>query len=288
MKISRPPFPRNLRKRSKPFWPASGTISAASAPSSPISITSGTTTSIIRKSRAVSSSAHGPSRFSINCATTANPRSSSRAISAIGRSRRSAPSPMGSIARSCSGGRTSNPPIAPSSGSAPSRWARWSRPAATRRSSSAEALQNGQHVAMLVDQYLGNGVEVTFFGRKTKANPTLARLVRQVECPIHGVRIIRLPNHRFRAELSEEVKPVRDADGPDRRPGHDAGGDVCHRRLGARISGPVAVAAPKVAVATAVIPGDAKHRLRCAIAHLRSRDSRCAIAHLVGHRTIPE
>jgi KDO2-lipid IV(A) lauroyltransferase len=66
---------------------------------------------------------------------------------------------------------------------------------------------------MLVDQYLTNGVDVTFFGRKTKANPTLARLVRQVECPIHGVRIIRLPNHRFRAELSEEVKPARDAAG---------------------------------------------------------------------------
>ena len=50
-------------KRSKPSWPASGTISAASAPNSPISITSGTTTSIIRKSRAASSSARGPSRL---------------------------------------------------------------------------------------------------------------------------------------------------------------------------------------------------------------------------------
>jgi Kdo2-lipid IVA lauroyltransferase/acyltransferase len=77
----------------------------------------------------------------------------------------------------------------------------------------AEALQNGQHVAMLVDQYLTNGVEVTFFGRKTKANPMMARLLRQVECPIHGVRVIRLPGHRFRAELSEEVPPVRDAAG---------------------------------------------------------------------------
>jgi Kdo2-lipid IVA lauroyltransferase/acyltransferase len=76
-----------------------------------------------------------------------------------------------------------------------------------------QALQNGQHVAMLVDQWFTNGVDVTFFGRKTKANPTLARLVRQVECPIHGVRIIRLPNHRFRAELCEEVKPARDASG---------------------------------------------------------------------------
>ena len=77
----------------------------------------------------------------------------------------------------------------------------------------AEALKNGQHVGLLVDQYLTNGVEVTFFGRKTRANPMLARLLRQIECPIHGVRIIRLPGHRFRAELSEEVKPARDAAG---------------------------------------------------------------------------
>lgn len=77
----------------------------------------------------------------------------------------------------------------------------------------AHALDEGKHVAMLVDQWFGNGVEVTFFGRKTKANPMLARLLRQIDCPIHGVRIVRLPGHRFRAELSEEVKPVRDAAG---------------------------------------------------------------------------
>ena len=77
----------------------------------------------------------------------------------------------------------------------------------------AQALQDGLHVAMLVDQYLTNGVDVTFFGRKTKANPMLARLRRQVDCPIHGTRIIRLPGNRFRAELSEEVQPVRDASG---------------------------------------------------------------------------
>jgi Kdo2-lipid IVA lauroyltransferase/acyltransferase len=77
----------------------------------------------------------------------------------------------------------------------------------------AEALQQGKHVAMLVDQYLTNGVEVTFFGRKTRANPMLARLRRQVDCPIHGARIIRLPNNRFRGELTEEIPPVRDANG---------------------------------------------------------------------------
>ena len=77
----------------------------------------------------------------------------------------------------------------------------------------AEALQRGQHVGMLVDQYLTGGVEVTFFGRRTRANPMLARLLRQVECPVHGVRIIRLPGHRFRGELTDEVEPVRDANG---------------------------------------------------------------------------
>ena len=77
----------------------------------------------------------------------------------------------------------------------------------------AQALKDGKHVAMLIDQYLTGGVEVTFFGRKTRANPMLARLLRQVECPIHGVRIIRLPGNRFRGELTEEIPPVRDADG---------------------------------------------------------------------------
>jgi KDO2-lipid IV(A) lauroyltransferase len=77
----------------------------------------------------------------------------------------------------------------------------------------AQALQRGIHVGMLVDQHFGRGVDVTFFGRATKANPLLARLARQVEVPIHGVRIVRLPGHRFRAELSDEVKPVRDAEG---------------------------------------------------------------------------
>jgi Kdo2-lipid IVA lauroyltransferase/acyltransferase len=77
----------------------------------------------------------------------------------------------------------------------------------------AEALQKGQHVAMLVDQYLTGGVEVTFFGRKTRANPMLARLLRRIECPVHGTRVIRLPGNRFRTELTEEIPPVRQADG---------------------------------------------------------------------------
>jgi len=75
-------------------------------------------------------------------------------------------------------------------------------------------LEAGGHVAMLVDQYYVNGVDVTFFGRTCKANPFIARLARQVDCPIHGTRIVRLPDqHRFRVDLSEAIAPARDADG---------------------------------------------------------------------------
>ena len=77
----------------------------------------------------------------------------------------------------------------------------------------AEAIGRGAHVGMLVDQYYVRGVDVTFFGRRTKANPLLARLAQHLDCPIFGGRIIRLPDHRFSAELTEEIKPARDADG---------------------------------------------------------------------------
>jgi KDO2-lipid IV(A) lauroyltransferase len=77
----------------------------------------------------------------------------------------------------------------------------------------ARALEQGRHVAMLVDQHYGRGVEVTFFGRKCLANPLIAMLAREIECPIHGTRVIRLPGNRFAGEISPEVPPVRDAEG---------------------------------------------------------------------------
>ncbi len=76
-----------------------------------------------------------------------------------------------------------------------------------------EALAAGRHVGMLVDQYAVRGVDVNFFGRPTKANSLLARLSRQVECPIHGARMIRLPDHKFRIEMTEAVEPARDPEG---------------------------------------------------------------------------
>src|ERR1700730_10835897 len=78
----------------------------------------------------------------------------------------------------------------------------------------ARILEGGGQVAMLVDQYYVNGVDVTFFGRPCKANPFIARLARHVECPIYGTRVVRLPDRdRFRAELSEPLEPRRDTEG---------------------------------------------------------------------------
>jgi Kdo2-lipid IVA lauroyltransferase/acyltransferase len=78
----------------------------------------------------------------------------------------------------------------------------------------ARLLQDGVHVGMLVDQHFTKGVDVTFFGRTCKANPLIALLARQVECPIIGLRVIRLPDgNRFRGDVTEPIDLPRDADG---------------------------------------------------------------------------
>jgi KDO2-lipid IV(A) lauroyltransferase len=76
-----------------------------------------------------------------------------------------------------------------------------------------EALQCGSHVAMLVDQYATQGVPVTFFGRRTRANALIARLARHVDCPIHGIRVVRYPGDRFQLQMTEAIEAPRDADG---------------------------------------------------------------------------
>jgi KDO2-lipid IV(A) lauroyltransferase len=77
-------------------------------------------------------------------------------------------------------------------------------------------LDRGGHVGMLVDQYrnpLHGGVPVNFFGKKTFANSTIMRLARQYDCPVHGVRVVRLPKNRFRVDLTDPVDLPRDAKG---------------------------------------------------------------------------
>ena len=78
----------------------------------------------------------------------------------------------------------------------------------------ARMLEAGIHVGMLADQHYTKGVEVTFFGRRCLANPLVAQLARQTECPIHGIRLVRQPDgNSFWGEFTEAIDPVRDADG---------------------------------------------------------------------------
>ena len=78
----------------------------------------------------------------------------------------------------------------------------------------AGALERGEHVGMLVDQHFGKGVDVLFFGRWAKANPLIAQLARHTETAIRGVRVVRQQDgHSFWGELTDEITPVRDAEG---------------------------------------------------------------------------
>ncbi|MBI3436828.1 MAG: lipid A biosynthesis lauroyl acyltransferase [Proteobacteria bacterium] len=78
----------------------------------------------------------------------------------------------------------------------------------------ANILANGGRVAMLVDQHFGHGIDVNFFGRRCKVNPLIAKLARQFDCPVHGVRIVRLADRgRFLAELTDPIIEHRAADG---------------------------------------------------------------------------
>jgi Kdo2-lipid IVA lauroyltransferase/acyltransferase len=77
----------------------------------------------------------------------------------------------------------------------------------------AAALSVGEHLGMVVDQHFSRGVDVTFFGSRCKANPTLARLARRFDCPVVGVRVIRLPDHGFRIDGFGPYELPRGPDG---------------------------------------------------------------------------
>lgn len=77
----------------------------------------------------------------------------------------------------------------------------------------AAALGAGEHLGMLVDQHFSRGVDVTFFGRRCKANPSIARLARRFDCPVVGVRVVRLPRGRFRLIGEGPITLPRDAGG---------------------------------------------------------------------------
>jgi KDO2-lipid IV(A) lauroyltransferase len=74
-------------------------------------------------------------------------------------------------------------------------------------------LDRGGHLGILVDQHRKPGSRVKFFGRECWANNTIARLARQYDCPVHGVRVVRLPHNRFRIAITRAMELPRDSEG---------------------------------------------------------------------------
>ena len=78
----------------------------------------------------------------------------------------------------------------------------------------ARIMDKGGKVGLLIDQYYTRrGIDIDFFGRTTKANPLLAKLARQYDCPVFPARCIRLPNGRFRLELQAPLDIPRKENG---------------------------------------------------------------------------
>jgi KDO2-lipid IV(A) lauroyltransferase len=74
-------------------------------------------------------------------------------------------------------------------------------------------LENGSNIGLLVDQKFWHGIKVSFFGHPATVNPLLGKLARKYDCPVHGARTVRLPDGRFRLEITEALDLPRDADG---------------------------------------------------------------------------
>lgn len=76
-----------------------------------------------------------------------------------------------------------------------------------------DVLEKGGHLGMLIDQHFTRGVVTPFLGRPALTNPILGKFARYFDCPVHGVRVIRLPGFRFRLELTPPLDLPRGADG---------------------------------------------------------------------------
>jgi len=74
-------------------------------------------------------------------------------------------------------------------------------------------LERGGRVGLLADQRYKGGLLVPFFGHYAETNPLIAKLARQYDCSVYGARAIRLPNHRFRLEITDPLDLPRSAEG---------------------------------------------------------------------------
>ncbi|HEX3860081.1 MAG TPA: lauroyl acyltransferase [Stellaceae bacterium] len=71
------------------------------------------------------------------------------------------------------------------------------------------ALRRGAHLALLVDQKLGDGIPVPFFGRPAMTAPSLATLALHFDCAVLPARVERLGGAHFRLTIGAPLTVVR-------------------------------------------------------------------------------
>jgi KDO2-lipid IV(A) lauroyltransferase len=75
-----------------------------------------------------------------------------------------------------------------------------------------ELLRGGQHVAMLVDQKMNDGIAAPFFGLDAMTAPALAALALKYDCPVLPARVVRVRGARFRVIVEPPYKFARSED----------------------------------------------------------------------------
>jgi Kdo2-lipid IVA lauroyltransferase/acyltransferase len=91
-----------------------------------------------------------------------------------------------------------------------------------------QLLQKGEHVGMLVDQKMNDGIAVPFFGRMAMTAPALAAFALKYACPAAPTHVERLKGARFRLVVEP---PLTFADTGDRHADILAAMTEVNRRL---------------------------------------------------------
>ncbi len=68
------------------------------------------------------------------------------------------------------------------------------------------SLKAGNHLALLVDQKMNDGIPVPFFGVDAMTAPALAQLALRLKCPVVPVRVKRLKGANFQVIVSPPMK----------------------------------------------------------------------------------
>jgi KDO2-lipid IV(A) lauroyltransferase len=69
-------------------------------------------------------------------------------------------------------------------------------PAGGRKS--LESLNKGEHLILLIDQKMNNGISVPFFGKEAMTPPGLARLAEKFMCPVLPAQVVRLESGKLK------------------------------------------------------------------------------------------